>query len=83
MKKWIDKCTVWFYRKFTSFLDRGGGYVIFIIGIIAIVLATIGFYMQMGFDWKWFIFLQLPLYIFCGWALYNAYKLYSESIKRK
>ena len=83
MNKWIDKCAGWFYRKFTTFLDRGGGYVIFILGCIAIAFAMIGFYMQMGFDWKWFIFLHLPLYIFCGWVLYSAYKLYSGYIKRK
>ena len=27
------------------------------------------------FNWKWFLFFELPLYAFCGWALYKVFKL--------
>ena len=50
---------------------------IFIIAIFGIVMAIVGHYGTIGFDWKWFLFFDLPLYLFCIWALYKAYKLYN------
>ena len=44
--------------------------------IIGIICAVVGHYGTMGFNWKWFVFWELPLYLFCGWALYKAYQLY-------
>ena len=41
-----------------------------------ILFALIGHYGTVGFNLKWFIFFELPLYLFCGWALYKTYKLY-------
>lgn len=49
---------------------------IFLIAILGIVMAIVGHYGTVGFDWKWFFFFDLPLYLFCIWALYKAYKLY-------
>jgi len=65
-----------FYKKFTKFLNNGGGYALFIIAVVAIVFATIGFHGQHKFNIWWFIFFELPLYIFCGWALWRALKIY-------
>ena len=72
-----------FSRKFCDFVN-GNVKLFVIIGIIAIVFTIIGHYEQMGFNWKWFIFFELPLYIFCGWALHAAYKLYklAENLKK-
>ena len=50
--------------------------LIFLIAIFGIVMAIVGHYGTVGFDWKWFLFFDLPLYLFCIWALYSAYKLY-------
>ena len=41
-----------------------------------ITFAIVGHYGTMGFNIKWFLFFELPLYLFCTWALYKAYKLY-------
>ena len=49
---------------------------IFLIAILGIVMAIVGHYGTVGFNWKWFLFFELPLYLFCIWALYKAYKLY-------
>jgi hypothetical protein len=46
------------------------------VGLIAIVMAIIGHYGTMGFNLKMFLFFELPLYIFCGWALYTALKIF-------
>ena len=46
------------------------------LAFFGIVFAIIGHYGQMGFNWKWFAFFELPLYLFCSWALYKAYQLY-------
>ena len=46
------------------------------LAIFGIAFAIVGHYGQMGFDWKWFLFFELPLYIFCTWALYSGWKMY-------
>lgn len=52
---------------------------VIILSIIGISCALIGHYGQMGFNWKWFLFFELPLYVFCIWALYSAYKIYKRA----
>ena len=69
-----------FYIKFTEFLNNGGGYMIFAIGLIGIIFAIIGFHGQNKFNWGWFIFFEVPLYVFCCWALYTAIKLYNKTL---
>ena len=64
-----DWFLLWFIIRFISDL----------IALIGIVFAIIGHYGTMGFNWKWFVFFELPLYLFCGWALYATYKLYKRS----
>lgn len=78
MKKLSEKL----YNAFDTFMtEMEGGWFIFAIGIIAIILAAVGFYGTNGFDWKWFLFLHLPLYIFCAWALWQAAKMYSKTLE--
>ena len=79
MKQILDK----FYMKFTDFLNKGGGYVVILVGVIAIVFAIVGFYGKNGFDWRWFVFFHLPLYAFCGWALYQTVKTYNKVINKE
>ena len=52
---------------------------VLILVFFGIAFAIIGHYGTMGFNWKWFVFFELPLYLFCGWALYAAYKLYKKA----
>ena len=67
-----------FYKKFTKFLNNGGVYALFIIAVVAIIFAIIGFHGQHKFKSRWFIFFELPLYIFCVWALWKALKMYQR-----
>lgn len=50
--------------------------VVLTLAFFGILFAIVGHYGQMGFNWKWFVFFELPLYLFCIWALYKAYKIY-------
>lgn len=51
------------------------------LAFFGILFAIVGHYGTLGFNIKWFLFFELPLYLFCTWALYNAYKLY-KMVKR-
>ena len=81
MKKWWNKFCDKFYTKATECLTNGGGYALFALALIAIAFAIVGFYGQNGFDWRWFVFFHLPLYIFCAWALWQAMKMYRSTLK--
>lgn len=48
------------------------------LAFFGIVFAIIGHYGTIGFNWKLFVFFELPLYLFWGWALYATYKLYKR-----
>lgn len=67
----------WLCRHFEDFTKP----FVLTLGFGGIICAIIGHYGTMGFNWKWFIFFELPLYLFCSWALYKAYKLYKISKK--
>lgn len=69
-----------FYNNFTNFLINGGGYVLFGVALFGITLAIIGHYGLLGFNIWWFLFFELPLYIFCGWALWKALKIYNQTL---
>ena len=58
-----------------KFISNGGWLSILVFAFIGIVLAIIGYYGTVGFNWKMFVFAELPLYAFCGWALYKVFKL--------
>jgi len=46
------------------------------LAFFGITFAIVGHYGTIGFNIKWLLFFELPLYLFCTWALYKAYKLY-------
>jgi len=52
---------------------------VLILTFFGILFAIVGHYGTMGFHLGWFFFFELPLYIFCCWALYSAYKLYKSA----
>lgn len=58
-----------------KFISNGGWITMLIIAFFGILFAVVGHYGTMGFNWKWFIFFELPLYIFLGWAIYNMLRL--------
>lgn len=62
-------------EKIHWFLTVGGWRTILLFAFISIIMAVVGHYGTMGFNWKWFLFFELPLYAFCGWALYKVFKL--------
>ena len=56
-----------------TFIEKEGGWLIcLILAFFGIALGIIGFYATHEFSWKWFLFLHLPLYVFCIWALYKG-----------
>ena len=55
--------------------------VVVILAIFGLACAIVGHYGQMGFDWRWFLLFELPLYLFCMWALWSALKMYKEAKK--
>jgi len=65
------------------FTECGGITLVFVLAFVGIACAIVGFYGKYGFDWKWFLCLHLPLYIFCGWALWKAIEMYMRFIKDK
>ena len=62
------------WRKLLNFIKNGGWLTILIIAFFGIATAIVSHYAIMGFDLKWFIFFEIPLYTFCGWAFYNVFK---------
>ena len=49
--------------------------IVFTLAFIGIACAMIGHYGLHGFDWRWFVFFEGPLYVFCGWALAKTMKV--------
>ena len=58
-----------------KFISNGGWISILVFAFFGILFAVVGHYGTMGFNWKWFLFFELPLYAFCGWALHKVFKL--------
>jgi len=65
-------------NKVYAFVNNNLSFVI-TLAIIGIISAIVGHYGQLGFKWKPFIFFELPLYVFCGWALHKAYVIYRRA----
>ena len=82
MIKLFKKLGEKFYVKFTDFLNNGGGYMLFAVALTGIAMAIIGHYGLVGFSLSWFLFFELPLYIFCAWALWQAFKMYKNILKK-
>ena len=57
-----------------KFIRDGGWITLLVIAAIGILAAIVSHYYLMGFNWKWFVFFEMPLYGFCGWAFYNVFK---------
>ena len=53
--------------------------LVIMLAIFGIGCAVVGHYGTMGFSWKWFLFFELPLYVFYIWALSAAYKIYKRA----
>ena len=51
-------------------------YLWYAVGVIAIIFLIIAHYGLMGFNWKWFLFFEFPLYCFIFWAFYATYNIY-------
>lgn len=84
MKSWKEKYTEHCIRmadNMSDFLTHGGMYLIFGLGIIAIVMQIIGFHAKTGFSWTTFLLLEVPLYSFCIWALWQAWKMFGQALK--
>lgn len=56
-----------------SFLD-----IICAIAIIALILGIVGHYSSMGFNLKYFLCLDIPLYCFSIWTLYMVIKIFKQ-----
>lgn len=52
--------------------------VVIILAAIGIACAVIAHYISLGFRPLWFIFFELPLYLFLGWACYKTYKIWKR-----
>lgn len=63
------------WRKLHNFIKNGGWITIVVIAFFGITSAIVSHYSILGFNWKWFIFFEMPLYIFCGWVTYNVFKM--------
>ena len=44
-------------------------------------MQIIAFHAKNGFDWVWFICLEVPLYSFCIWAFVQSWKMYKSTLK--
>ena len=71
----------WIGEKVYNFVNNNL-VLVFVLAGIGIVFAVIGHYGTMGFNWKWFLFFELPIYLFCGWAIYKTVRLFKK-IDRK
>lgn len=75
LKNLINSCG----EKIHWFLTDGGWRIILLFAFIAIAFAIIGYYGTHGFKLGWFLCLELPLYLFCGWALSKVFKLIKDN----
>lgn len=62
-------------EKIHRYISDGGWLFILVFAFIGIAFAVIGYYGKVGFNWKMFVFAELPLYAFCIWALSKVFKL--------
>ena len=62
-------------EKIHKYISNGGWISVLVIAFLGILMAVIGYYGTVGFNWKMFIFAELPLYAFCVWALSKMFKL--------
>lgn len=75
----IDKLFKLIGEKIHRYISNGGWISILVIAFLGILMAVVGYYGTAGFNWKMFVFAELPLYAFCGWALYKVFKLIKDN----
>lgn len=71
----MEKIMQKIHKKTTEFIGNGGWLTILVFGGLGLIFAIVGHYGTMGFNWKWFLFFELPLYCFMGWAIYQIFKM--------
>lgn len=71
----MKKLTKWIGEKVYAWVNRNLP-VMMGIAIVGIVCDVIGHYGQMGFNLTWFLFFELPLYLFLLWATYSVLTTY-------
>lgn len=54
-----------------------------ILAALGIISAIVGHYGKMGFNLEWFVFFELPLYLFLSWACWKCIKMYKEIKKHE
>lgn len=64
-------------NKVCAFVNNNFCFVI-TLASISIICAIIGHYGQLGFNLKSCVLFEVPLYVFCGWALGKACILYKR-----
>jgi len=64
----------WIAEKVYNFVNNNLN-LVFAFAIVGIIFAIVGHYGSCGFHLGWFLFFELPLYIFCGWAIYVIIKM--------
>lgn len=67
----------WIGEKVYNFVNNNLG-LVFALAIVGIILAVVGHYGTCGFHLGWFLFFELPLYIFCGWAIYKVVQIFKN-----
>ena len=67
----------WIGEKVYNFVNNNLGFV-FALAIVGIILAVVGHYGTCGFNIWWFLLFELPLYIFCGWAIYKVVQIFKN-----
>lgn len=78
MKKLISQIGNSWIGKKVAYIVENYLQALIILAALGIISAIIGHYGMMGFNWKWFVFFELPLYLFLSWASYKCIKIYKE-----
>ena len=53
----------------TYWVSSGGWIAVCILAVFGIFCTIVEHYGTLGFNWKWFVFFEFPLYAFCVWAI--------------
>ncbi len=73
----MKKILNWIGNK-TSYIVKNYFPALIVLAVLGIILAIIGHYGKVGFDWRWFIFFELPLYLFLSWASWKCVEMYKK-----
>jgi len=62
---------------------KGNMPVVIGVAVLGIICAIVGHYGQMGFHLGWFLWFELPLYMFLLWAVFSVWRKYHKYKKEK